>query len=82
MSLQAKLDEYKDNFQKTAPADILQQMHQATNDLRESGILEEVLKKGHKAPHFALENGANKIVRSEDILSQRFMVLTFYRGRW
>ncbi|MBW2430375.1 MAG: hypothetical protein PVH74_04725 [Desulfobacterales bacterium] len=82
MSLQAKLDEYKANFRKTAPADVQQTMHQATADLRKSGILAGVLKKGHKAPHFALENGANKIVRSEDILSQRFMVLIFYRGRW
>lgn len=82
MSLQAKLDEYKVNFKKKAAQDVLKQMQQATEDLRNSGILERGLKKGDTAPHFALENAENKIVRSEDILSQRFMILTFYRGQW
>ncbi len=82
MSLQSQLEEYKDNFKKTAPKDVYQQMQQATENLRNSGILERILKIGDTAPHFALENGTNKIVRSEDILSQRFMILTFYRGRW
>ena len=82
MSLQAKLDEYKANFEKTAPPDILMQMHQATDDLRNSGVLEKVLMPGAKAPHFALQNAENKQVRSEDILSRHLMVLTFYRGRW
>ena len=82
MSLQAKLNEYKANFEKTAPADVQQTMHQADEELHNSGILERTLKKGDSAPHFTLENAEGQIVRSEDILSQRSMVLTFYRGRW
>ena len=82
MSLQTKLDEYKANFKKTAPDDVQKSMHQAAEDLRNSGILERVLKKGDHAPHFALENAEGQTVRSEDILSQRLMVLTFYRGPW
>ena len=82
MSLQTKLNEYKANYEKRAPGDVLERMHRATDDLRNSGILDQALKKGDKAPHFALENAENKTVRSEDILSQRFMILTFYRGRW
>lgn len=82
MSLQAKLDDYKANFKKTAPADVQQTMHQAAEELRKSGILERVLKIGDQAPHFTLENAEGRMVRSEDILSQRTMVLTFYRGRW
>ncbi len=82
MSLQTKLKEYKANFEKKAPGDVLKRMHRATDELRNSGILERALTTGDKAPHFALENAENKMVRSEDILSQRFMILTFYRGRW
>ena len=82
MSLQAKLDEYKANFKKTAPGDAQKTMHQAGEELRDSGILERVLKIGDQAPHFTLENAEGRMVRSEDILSQRLMVLTFYRGRW
>lgn len=82
MSLQTKLNEYKAIFEKKAPGDVLERMHRATDDLRNSGILERALKTGDKAPHFVLENAENKMVRSEDILSQRFMILTFYRGRW
>jgi hypothetical protein len=82
MSLQAKLDEYKSNFKKTAPADVQKTMHQGAEELRNSGILERTLKIGDQAPHFAMENAEGQMVRSEDILSQRLMVLTFYRGRW
>ena len=82
MSLQAKLDEYKANFKKTAPTDVQKIMHQAAEELRNSKILERVLKKGDRAPHFTLENAEGQQVSSEDILSQGLMVLTFYRGRW
>ena len=82
MSLQAKLDEHKANFKKTAPADVQKTMHRAAEELRNSGILERVLKIGDRAPHFTLENAEGRMVRSEDILSQRALVLTFYRGRW
>ena len=82
MSLQAKLDEYKVNFKKTAPADVQKTMQQAAEELRNSKILEHTLKSGNKAPHFELENAEGQMGRSEDILSQRLMVLTFYRGRW
>ena len=82
MNLQAQLDEYKANFKKTAPTGVQKIMSQAAEELRNSAILEQVLKKGDQAPDFALENAEGQMVRSEDILSQRTMVLTFYRGRW
>lgn len=82
MSLQAQLDEYKANFKKTAPADVQKTMHQAAEELRNSGILERTPKIGAEAPYFTLENAEGRQVQSEDILSQRTMVLTFYRGRW
>ena len=82
MSLQDKLNEYKANFQKNAPGEILEIMHRATADLRNSGILDRVLKVGDTTPEFELENTEGERIRSNDILAKRLMVLTFYRGKW
>ena len=82
MNLPDKLNELKANFEKQAPKEALEIMHKATDDLRKSGILERVLKVGDNAPEFELENTVGEIIRSKDILSDRLMVLSFYRGRW
>jgi hypothetical protein len=82
VSLQEKLKEHKIKFEKKAKPEILEVMRQAKNNLRKSGILDRVLKVGDKAPEFELENTVGEMIRSKDILSDRLMVLTFYRGRW
>ena len=82
MSLQEKLKEHKIKFEKKVKPEVLEVMHQAKNNLRHSGILDRVLKVGDKAPEFELENTIGEMIRSKDILSDRLMVLTFYRGRW
>ena len=82
MTLQDKLNEHKANFEKNAPHEVLEVMHRATADLRNSGILDRVLTVGDTVPEFELENAHGKPIRSKDILSDRLMVLTFYRGRW
>ncbi len=82
MSLQEKLNEHKVKFEKNAPGEILEVMHQATDDLRNSGILDRTLTVGDTAPEFELENTSGELIQSKDILSDRLMVLTFYRGKW
>ena len=82
MSLQDKLNEHKASFEKNAPPEVLEVMHRATADLRNSGIVDQVLKKGDRAPEFELENARGQRIGSTDIRSNRLMVLTFYRGRW
>ena len=82
MNLQDQLNQYRANFEKNVPPEILEVMHRATADLRNSGILKKVLTVGDTAPEFELENTRGKRVRSRDILSNRLMVLTFYRGKW
>ena len=82
MTLQDKLNEQKANFEKNAPPEALEVMHRATSDLRNSGILDQVLTVGDTAPEFELENTSAERIRSKDILSDRLMVLTFYRGKW
>lgn len=82
MSLQDKLNEHKASFEKNVPSEVLEVMHRATADLRNSGIVDRALKEGDRAPEFELENAHGHRIRSADILTNRFMVLTFYRGQW
>jgi hypothetical protein len=82
MRLQDKLNEHKASFEKNAPPEILEIMHRATADLRNSGIVDRALKEGDRAPEFELENACEERIRSTDILSNHFMVLAFYRGQW
>lgn len=82
MSLQDKLDEYKANFEKKAPPEILNVMQRATTDLRKSEILDRVLKVGDTMPPFELENNEGERIRSNDIRANRLLVPTFYRGKW
>jgi hypothetical protein len=42
----------------------------------------EVMRRANKAPEFELENTAGEMIRSKDILADRLIVLTFYRGTW
>ena len=60
----------------------MKRMHRATKALRKSGVLERVLKPGDQAPHFSLTNAAGEMINTKEILSQRLMVLMFYRGGW
>ena len=82
MGLQDQLNRLKANFEINVPPEVLEVMHRATADLRNSGILEQVLTVGDTAPEFELENTRGERIRSKDMLSNRLMVLTFYRGKW
>jgi len=82
MGLKDQLNQLRANFEKNIPPEVLEVMHRATTDLRNSGILEQVLTVGDTAPEFELENTRGERIRSRDVLSNRLMVLTFYRGKW
>ena len=82
MALQEKLDKLKAGFEAKAPQDALEIMHRATDDLRSSGIMQQVLKIGDKAPDFDLKNPDDNVIGSKDLLSKGPVVLSFYRGMW
>ena len=82
MALQEKLDKYKAGFEAKAPKDALEIMHHATDDLRRSGSMQQVLKIGDKAPEFELKNADENMIRSTELLVNGPLVLSFYRGRW
>lgn len=82
MKLQEKLDAYKKGFLKQVPGDALKIMQRATEDLKNSGIMDTVIKVGDQAPDFSLENIDGKMVRLTDVLKTGPVVLGFYRGKW
>jgi hypothetical protein len=82
MSLQEKIDTYKEGMVKKAPKEALDIMHRVTEDLRNSGIMEGVVKVGDPAPEFELQNAAGKRIQLKDLLSEGPLVLSFYRGKW
>jgi len=57
-------------------------MHQATDDLSDSGIADRVLKPGAKAPEFVLPNAQGEQRTSRDWLARGPLVVSFYRGVW
>jgi hypothetical protein len=82
MTLQEKLNHLKSNLEKSAPKDAVEIMHRATSDLRNSGILDGVVKTGDTAPEFELKDNNQKVIRLKDSLAKGPVVLSFYRGKW
>ena len=82
MKLQEKLDAFRKNFEKQVPPEALKIIHRATDDLRNSGIMDRALKVGDKAPDFTLRNTGGREVSLSQLLSKGPVILGFYRGRW
>ena len=47
MSLQHKLDALKKKTEASAPKEVLDMMHRATEDLIKSGIMDRIVKEGY-----------------------------------
>jgi len=82
MGLQDRLDEQRKQFESSAPPEALTVMHRATEDLRNSGIMEHILKVGDGAPEFTLPDEQGLIVSSSELLNKGPLVVIFYRGVW
>lgn len=82
MSLQDRLDEQRRQFESSAPPKALAIMHRATADLEKSGILENVLETGDRAPEFSLPDIDGRDVNLSEVLTRGPVVTIFYRGVW
>ncbi|GHD00156.1 peroxiredoxin-like family protein [Novosphingobium pokkalii] len=87
MTLQAKLDAFKADFQAgkppyNVPPEVIQTMHRATAELIASGAAARALKAGEKAPAFTLNDPDGQPVSSADLLAKGPLVVSFYRGVW
>jgi len=87
MSLQAKLDAFKADFEAgkppyNAPKSVIEIMHRATAELIASGAAARALRAGDRAPVFTLNDPDGKPVSSADLLVKSPLVVSFYRGVW
>jgi peroxiredoxin len=87
MSLQAKLDAFKADFEAgkppyNVPRSVIETMHRATAELIESGAAQRARKAGDVAPSFLLKDPEGNVVNSVDLLRRGPLVLSFYRGVW
>jgi hypothetical protein len=86
-SLQSRLDEFKQVFESGAPPynasrEAIETMHRATAELKASGIEQQALKIGDRAPSFTLFNQDHVQVLSSELLRQGPLVISFFRGHW
>ena len=87
MTLQAKLDAFKADFEAgkppyNVPPAVIETMHRATAELIASGVAARALKAGDTAPAFTLQDPDHQPVSSADLLARGPLVLSFYRGVW
>ena len=87
MTLQAKLDAFKADFEAgkppyNVPYSVIETMHRATAELVASGVAARALKAGGKAPDFTLADPDGRPVSSADLLARGPLVVSFYRGVW
>src|ERR1700732_5139131 len=87
MSLQAKLDAFKADFEAgkppyNVPRSVIETMHRATAELIESGAAQRAKKAGDVGPDFSLKDPEGNVVNSSDLLKRGPLVLSFYRGVW
>ena len=64
------------------PEEVRATMGKATQDLRESGIMDNVIKVGDTLPAFSLKNTDGVDVSSAALLKEGNLVLTVFRGHW
>jgi peroxiredoxin len=87
MSLQARLDAFKADFEAgrppyNVPFSVIEVMRRATRELIASGLAQHALKAGDVAPSFTLSDPEGAPVSSADLLAKGPLVVSFYRGVW
>ena len=82
MSLEDKLAATRAGAASRIPPDRQAIMHRATEDLRNSGILDRIVPVGSPTPAFDLANHDGRRVASDELLAGGPMVLSFFRGSW
>ena len=82
MTLEAKLAATREASAKHIPPALQTVMHDATEQIRGSGILDRVIKPGTKAPDFALNDQNGQMVVLSSLLTAGPAVVSVFRGFW
>ncbi len=82
MSLEDKMAAVRDASAKRLPPEARAIMHNATERLRASGMLDRVIKPGARAPDFVLNDQNGQAVALSTLLASGPVVLSVFRGFW
>ena len=82
MSLEEQLAKIREAGAARMPEEVRAIMGKATQDLRESGIMDNVIKVGDPLPAFSLKNTDGVDVNSASLLKEGNLVVTVFRGHW
>lgn len=82
MALEEKLAAIRETARTRQSPEVQTIMHETTEDLRASGIMDRVARVGAPAPDFTLPNVAGQPVSLAALRARGPVVLSFYRGRW
>jgi len=82
MTLNATLRQLKTASRSKLAPETAATMARATEQLESSGILNQALGKGQRAPDFELEDSQHSRANSAEILARGPLLLAFYRGPW
>ncbi len=79
--MKARFESHTPPYDKVSQ-EMIDVMHRATEDLRNSPIVDGALKVGDQAPDFTLPDPEGKHVSAKDLIAKGPLVVTFYRGMW
>jgi len=82
MSLEDQLAKIREAGAARMPEEVRATMGKATQDLRDSGIMDSVIKIGDTLPAFALQDSGGAEVGSQALLQKGNLVVTVFRGHW
>ena len=82
MSLEERLAAVREAAAKRIPPERLAIMHDATERLRQSGILDRVVKPGAHAPDFTLSDQNGSGVTLSGLLAAGPVLMSVFRGFW
>ena len=82
IKLQDKLQEIRDSFMQSIPAETTDILAGSMKEIEQSGISDRVLKTGDTAPAFSLPDVHGTMISSQELLEQGPLVINFYRGGW
>ena len=81
-TLAERLQRIKSSFLERAPAEAVEAIDRSAAELRAAGLLDGAPAVGSSVPPFALADTEGEVVRSEALLGEGALIVTFYRGVW
>ncbi len=81
-TLQQQIETLQDQLAQQLPAEVLAQLSKSITTLVQTGIAQQSVKVGERAPDFTLPDVFGKPVTLSELLKHGPVVLTFYRGEW